>query len=278
MTFLQIDAVASKASVYTDKIINMAIDYAPSLIGAILAYVIGSWIINMLSKGMSKIMSARHLDPTLQSFLLSLFKAVMLIMLIISVIGMLGVNTTSFAALIAGAGLAIGGAMNGSLGNLAGGVMLMFFRPFKKGDLIEAQGAIGDVHEIGMLNTTIISPDKKTVIIPNGPLSTGIITNYTTNGFLRVDLVMAIAPDMEIEKARNVATGAMLTLEQVLREPAPEVSVLKVGDGMTTLAIRPYCAQADYWIVYFGVQELVKNAFDKAGIAAPVPHRVIINK
>lgn len=278
MTFLQIDAVASKASVYTDKFINMAIDYAPSLIGAILAYVIGSWIINMLSKGMSKIMSARHLDPTLQSFLLSLFKAVMLIMLIISVIGMLGVNTTSFAALIAGAGLAIGGAMNGSLGNLAGGVMLMFFRPFKKGDLIEAQGAIGDVHEIGMLNTTIISPDKKTVIIPNGPLSTGIITNYTTNGFLRVDLVMAIAPDMEIEKARKVATEAMLTLEQVLREPAPEVSVLKVGDGMTTLAIRPYCAQADYWIVYFGVQELVKNAFDKAGIAAPVPHRVIINK
>ncbi len=278
MTFLQIDAVASKASVYTDKFINMAIDYAPSLIGAILAYVIGSWIINMLSKGMSKIMSARHLDPTLQSFLLSLFKAVMLIMLIISVIGMLGVNTTSFAALIAGAGLAIGGAMNGSLGNLAGGVMLMFFRPFKKGDLIEAQGAIGDVQEIGMLNTTIISPDKKTVIIPNGPLSTGIITNYTTNGFLRVDLVMAIAPDMEIEKARKVATEAMLTLEQVLREPAPEVSVLKVGDGMTTLAIRPYCAQADYWIVYFGVQELVKNAFDKAGIAAPVPHRVIINK
>ncbi len=278
MTFLQIDAVASKASVYTDKIINMAIDYAPSLIGAILAYVIGSWIINMLSKGMSKIMSARHLDPTLQAFLLSLFKAVMLIMLIISVIGMLGVNTTSFAALIAGAGLAIGGAMNGSLGNLAGGVMLMFFRPFKKGDLIEAQGAIGDVHEIGMLNTTIISPDKKTVIIPNGPLSTGIITNYTTNGFLRVDLVMAIAPDMEIEKARKVAIEAMLTLEQVLREPAPEVSVLKVGDGMTTLAIRPYCAQADYWVVYFGVQELVKNAFDKAGIAGPVPHRVIINK
>lgn len=278
MTFLQIDAVASKASVYTDKIINMAIDYAPSLIGAILAYVIGSWVINMLSKGMSKIMSARHLDPTLQAFLLSLFKAVMLIMLIISVIGMLGVNTTSFAALIAGAGLAIGGAMNGSLGNLAGGVMLMFFRPFKKGDLIEAQSVIGDVKEIGMFNTTIISPDKKTVIIPNGPLSTGVITNYTTHGFLRVDLAMAIAPTMDIEKARKTAIEAMLSLEQVLKDPMPEVSVLKVGDGMTTLAVRPYCAQADYWTVYFGVQELVKNAWDKAGIEAPIPHRVIINK
>lgn len=278
MTFLQIDTVASQASVYTDKLMNMAIDYAPKVIGAILAYVIGTWVINMLAKGIAKIMSARHLDPTLQAFLLSLFKALLLILLIISVIGMLGVNTTSFAALIAGAGLAIGTAMNGSLGNLAGGVMLMFFRPFKKADLIEAQGVIGDVKEIGMFNTTIISPDKKTVIIPNGPLSTGVITNYTTHGFLRVDLAMAIAPNMDIEKARKTAIEAMLSMEVVLKDPMPEVSVLKVGDGMTTLAVRPYCAQADYWTVYFGTQELIKNAWDKAGIEAPIPHRVIINK
>lgn len=278
MTILQIEAVTSKASVYSDKVISIVLDYAPKLIGAILVYFIGSWIIKMLTKGIGKVMSARHLDPTLQSFLLSLFQALLLILLIISVIGMLGVNTTSFAALIAGAGLAIGVALNGSLGNLAGGVMLMFFRPFKKGDLIEAQGTIGDVKEIGMLNTTIISPDKKTIFVPNGPLSTGIITNYTTNGFLRVDLAMAIAPDMEIEKARKIAIEAMLSLEVVLKDPAPEVSVLKVGDGMTTLAIRPYCVQTDYWTVYFGVQELVKNAWDIAGIAGPVPHRVIINK
>lgn len=278
MTFLQIDAVTSQASVYTDKLMNMAIDYAPKVIGAILAYVIGTWVINIMAKGIGKIMSARHLDPTLQAFLLSLFKAMLLILLIISVIGMLGVNTTSFAALIAGAGLAIGTAMNGSLGNLAGGVMLMFFRPFKKGDLVEAQGMIGDVKEIGMFNTTLVSPDKKTVIIPNGPLSTGVITNYTTHGFLRVDLAMAIAPNMDIEKARRVAIEAMLSLEQVLKDPIPEVSVLKVGDGMTTLAVRPYCGQSDYWTVYFGTQELVKNAWDKAGIEAPIPHRVIINK
>lgn len=275
---LQIESVAATTSVFADKLIDLAFEYTPKFLGAIVAYVIGSWVIKMLTRGLKKVMSARDLDPTLQAFLLSLIRVILLVMLIISVVGMLGVNTTSFAALIAGVGLAIGGAMNGSLGNLAGGVMLMFFRPFKKNDLIEAQGVIGDVTEIGMLNTTILTPDKKTVIIPNGPLSTGIITNYTTFGYLRVDLQMAIAPDVDIDKAREVAIKAMLTLEQVLKNPSPEVSVLKVADGMVTLAIRPYCAQTDYWTVYFGVQEIVKNAWDLAGVEGPVPTRLIIQK
>jgi small conductance mechanosensitive channel len=277
MNILQIQDVATKASTYTERIINAVVDYAPKLLGAILVYVVGYWAISLLTRGLKKVMRTRHLDPTLQAFLLSLIRAVLLIMLIISVISMLGVNTTSFAALIAGMGLAIGVAMNGSLGNLAGGVMLMFFRPFKKGDLIEAQGAIGDVQEIGMLNTVLLTPDKKTIYIPNGPLSTGIITNYTTHGFIRVDLQMAIAPYVSIDKARSVAIEAMLSLEQVLRDPSPEVSVLQIGNGMTTLAIRPYCAQTDYWVVYFGVQESVKNAWDSAGIDGPVPHMVITN-
>lgn len=278
MEIIQIQDVATKASTYTERILNAVVDYAPKLAGAILVYVIGYWIITLLTKGLKKIMLVRHLDPTLQAFLLSFFRVIMLIMLIISVIGMLGVNTTSFAALIAGMGLAIGVAMNGSLGNLAGGVMLMFFRPFKKGDLIEAQGVIGDVQEIGMLNTVLVTPEKKTVYIPNGPLSTGIISNYTTHGFLRVDLQMSIAPSESIEKARRVAIEAMLSMEQVLKEPGPEVNVLKVGDGMTTLMVRPYCAQTDYWVVFFGIQELVKNAWDEAGIEGPVPHMVITSK
>ena len=191
---------------------------------------------------------------------------------------MLGVNTTSFAALIAGAGIAIGAALNGSLGNFAGGVMMLVFKPFKMGDLIEAQGVTGNVTEMGIFNTVVLSPDHKTVILPNGPLSTGIITNYTTAGYLRVDLDLAIAPEMDINKARAVAIDAMQSHAKVLQTPKPEVSVLKVGDGMVKLAIRPYCLQADYWDVYFHVQELVKNAWDKNGVAGPVPHRVIINK
>jgi len=278
MSLLLQTQVVSTSTDYVGQIVQMAVNYAPKLLGAILVYLIGSWIIKGICNGFGRLMKARQFDPTLQSFLLSLVRILLLIMLILSVVGMLGVNTTCFAALLAGAGLAIGAALNGSLGNLAGGVMMLIFKPFKKGDLIEAQGQIGDVQELRIFNTTLLSPDRKTVILPNGPLSTGVITNYTTHGNLRVDLAMAVDPNMEIEKARRVAIDAMLSHPKVLRSPLPEVSVLKVGDGMVTLAIRPYCAQPDYWDVYFGAQELVKNAFDKNNIAAPIPHRVIINK
>ena len=144
--------------------------------------------------------------------------------------------------------------------------------------MIEAQGVTGVVLEMGIFNTVILSAENKTIILPNGALSTGVITNYTTHGNLRVDLTMAIAPDIDIDKARQVAITAMLTHPKVLRLPAPEVSVLKVGDGMTTLAIRPYTTQPAYWDVYFGTLELVKNAFDESGIDGPVPHRVIVHK
>lgn len=134
------------------------------------------------------------------------------------------------------------------------------------------------VHQMGIFNTVILSPGNKTVILPNGALSTGVITNYTTHGNLRVDLSIAVDPGMNLDKVREVATAAMLSHPKVLKSPAPEVSVLKVADGMVTLAIRPYTTQPDYWDVYFGVQELVKNAFDTHEIAGPVPHSIIISK
>ena len=257
---------------------DMAITYVPKLIGAILVYLIGAWVIKALSRLIDKFLLSRNYDPSLRTFLSNLFKVGMNILLIITVIGMLGVQTTQFAALIAGAGIAIGAALNGSLGNLAGGVMLLFFKPFKVGDMIEAQTVIGTVTEMGIFNTTLLSPDNKTIILPNGALSTGTITNYTTSGYLRTDLQIAIALDQDIDKARKIAVDAMLAHPKVLRNPEPEVSVLKVGDGMVTLAIRPYTTQPDYWDVYFGAQEMVKKAWDAAGIEGPIPHRVLINK
>jgi small conductance mechanosensitive channel len=275
---MKIHATLISFTEITDQLVKIVVEYAPKLVGAIIVYIIGMWLIKRVCKGIELVMNKRQYEPTLQSFLLALVRTTLSVLLILSVIGMLGVDTTSFAALLAGAGIAIGAALNGTLGNLAGGVMMLIFKPFKKGDLIEAQGTVGEIIELGVFNTVVLTPDKKTVILPNGPLSTGVITNYTSNGFLRVDLVMAIAPTMSIEKARKVATEAMLSHSKVLKEPNPEVSVLKVGDGMVSLAIRPYCMQADYWDVYFGVQELVKNAFDANGVEGPVPHRVIINK
>ena len=266
------------AAKWMDKMKAAGMEFAPKFLSALLVLVIGLWVIKIISRLIGRFMNARHYDSSLQTFLSSFFKVTMNILLIITVASMLGVNTTSFAALIAGAGIAIGAALNGSLGNFAGGVMLLVFKPFKIGDLIEAQGMTGNVTEMGIFNTVVLTPDHKTVILPNGSLSTGIITNYTTAGYLRVDLELAIAPNINIEKARTVAISAMQSHEKVLKDPMPEVSVLKVVDGMVKLAIRPYCLQADYWDVYFNVQELVKNAWDKNGVDGPVPHRVIITK
>lgn len=260
------------------KIKDMAISYAPKLIGAILVYLIGSFLISRLVSVLRKIMDKKQYDKSLQGFLVSLVKVLLTVLLLLSIAGMIGIDITSFAALLAGAGLALGTALNGSLGNFAGGVMLLIFKPFKVGDLIEAQSVAGTVTEMGVFATTILTADNKTVIIPNGPLSTGIITNYTTHGNLRVDLNMAIAPSQDIDKARKVAIEAMLSHPKVLKNPAPSVNVAKVADGMCTLVLQPYTVQADYWDVYFGVQEIVKKAWDAQQIEGPTPTRLIINK
>lgn len=275
---LQAEQVLTKSSDIASRFINSALAYAPKIIGAILFYIIGSWIIGRLGALFRKTLQARKFDPSLQSFLVSFFKIICLVLLIITIFGILGVDTSSFAALIVGAGVAIGSALNGTLGNFAGGVMMLIFKPFKIGDIIEAQGMTGTVIDQGIFNTTLLSPDNKTLILPNGPLSTGVITNFNTHGNLRVDLTMAVSLDVPIEKARAVAIEAMSKHPKVLKDPKPEVSVLKVGDGMTSLAIRPYTTQADYWDVYFGVQELVKNAFDANGITGPIPTRILIQK
>lgn len=277
-TLLQTETVLSQSSVWLEKGKDFIMLYGLKVIGAILVYLIGSWIIKKISHALGKVFAAKKYDPSLQTFLRSLVTVGLNILLIILVIGQLGVESTSFAGLLAGAALAIGAALNGTLGNLAGGVMLLIFKPFKVGEMIEAQGQIGIVQALNIFNTVLLSAENKTIILPNGPLSTGTIVNYTTHGNLRVDLTLAIAPSQDIDKARQIAINAMLSHPKVLKTPAPEVAVSKIGDGMVTLAIRPYTLQSDYWEVYFGVQELVKKAWDAAGVEGPIPHQVVIHK
>ncbi len=275
---LQITDLTGKTQVFLNELKVLAAQYLPKIAGAILIYIVGAWIIRKVGGVLHRTMIRRKYDASLQSFLYSFVKISLTILLLLSIFSMLGVDISAFSALLVGAGLAIGTALNGSLGNFAGGVMLLVFKPFKVGDLIEGQGQTGTVLELGIFNTIILSPDHKTIILANGPLSTGIIVNYAAHGSLRVDAVMAIAGDADIDKARQIALGAMATLPTVLKTPAPEVHVLKVGDGMVTLAIRPYARQQDYWEVFFGVQEAIKKAWDAAGVAAPVPTVVNINK
>jgi small conductance mechanosensitive channel len=257
---------------------TLAVSFAPKLLGAVLVYIVGAYIIKKIMQALTKVMANKNYDKSLQGFLLSLLRVLFMIMLILTIAGMIGIDITSFAALLAGAGLAIGAALNGSLGNLAGGVMLLIFKPFKVGDLIDAQGTTGTVNEQGIFATTILTPENKTVFLPNGALSTGIITNLTAHGNLRVDITMAIALDQDVEKAKRIALTAVTSNKFVLNSPAPEINVLKVADGMCTLAIRPYALQPHYWDVFFGVQEQVKLAWEQNGINGPTPTRIIISK
>jgi len=261
-----------------DTLIDFATVYGIKIIGAILIWIIGSWVIKKLMKGMKKIMSSREYDESLQKFLLNLVNWVLKILLIITLLGTLGVPTTSFAAIIAAAGLAIGLALQGSLGNFAGGVLIMIFKPIKIGDLIEAQGEIGVVKEIEIFTTKLTGLSNKEIIIPNGALSNGNIINYTTEGTRRVDLTFGVGYDSDIKKTKEVLMNVLTSHSLVLEDPKPTVNVSALADSSINFAVRPWCKAEDYWTVYFDVTEQTKEALDAAGIEIPYPHQVEIRK
>jgi small conductance mechanosensitive channel len=260
------------------KLVDFATVYGIKIIGAILIWIIGSWIIKKIIKGMKKVMSIRGYDESLQKFLLNLASWILKILLIITLLGTLGVPTTSFAAVIAAAGLAIGLALQGSLGNFAGGVLIMIFRPIKIGDLIKAQGEIGVVKEIEIFTTKLIGLSNIEIIIPNGALSNGNIVNYSTEGTRRVDLTFGVSYDSDIKKTKNVLLNVLTSHPLVLKDPEPTVNVSELADSSVNFAVRPWCKVEDYWTVYFDVTEQTKEALDAAGIEIPYPHQVEIHK
>lgn len=262
----------------TQKWINLAQEYGLKIIGAIVIWIIGSWIIKKIISGIAKVMTRQNYDESLQKFLLNLIGWILKILLILAILAKLGVETTSFAAILAAAGLAIGMALQGSLANFAGGVLLMIFKPIKIGDLIEAQGELGVVKEIEIFTTKILTPTNKEVIIPNAALSNGNITNYSTEGKLRVDLTIGVSYDADIKKTKEILLKVLTDNPQVLKDPAPSVNVSELADSSVNFAVRPYATVADYWDVYFGTTEKCKLALDAAGIEIPYPHSVEIHK
>jgi small conductance mechanosensitive channel len=263
---------------YIKKFKDIFVEYAPSVITALVILIVGLFLINLVIKSTKKIMGKQGIDITLQKFLGNLASWILKILLFIIVISKLGVETTSFAAIIAAAGLAIGLALQGSLGNFAGGVLIMIFKPFKIGDLIEAQGELGVVKEIEIFTTKLTGLSNREIIIPNGSLSNGNIINYTTEGTRRVDLVIGVSYDADIKKTKEVLTNVLTSHPKVLKEPTPGVTVLELADSSVNFAVRPWCNTDDYWAVYFDVTENCKLALDEAGIEIPYPHRVNINK
>ena len=224
-------------------------------------------------------MQARNVNVSLIGFISSLTNIGLKALLLISVAGMIGIQTTSFIAVLGAAGLAIGLALQGTLANFAGGVMVLIFKPYKVGDLIQAQGHLGVVKEIHIFVTTLLSPEKKTIIIPNGAISNGDITNFTTEGEIRVDMTFGISYESNIKKAKEVLLKVMESHPKVLKDPAPFVGVSELADSSVNLAVRPHAKPEDYWTVYFDVYENGKIALDEAGITIPFPQMdVHLNK
>jgi small conductance mechanosensitive channel len=218
-------------------------------------------------------MERSKVDPTLIPFMGSLVSWVLKLLLFISVASMVGIATTSFVAVLGAAGLAVGLALQGSLANFAGGVLVMVFKPYKVGDLIEAQGHLGVVKEVQIFNTILVSPQSKRIIIPNGATSNGSVVNYTAEGQIRVDLTIGISYSADIDETKAVLMDVLVNNGLVLKDPAPFVGVSEMADSSVNFAVRPHCLPEHYWDVFFGVNEAMKKALDKNAIAIPFPQR-----
>jgi small conductance mechanosensitive channel len=250
-------------------------EFGPKILGAIVVWIIGSWIIKLAVKALKKIFERTKLDKSLKPFILSLSGITMKLLLGISILGMLGVEMTSFIAILGAAGLAIGMALSGTLQNFAGGVMILVFKPFKVDDLIDTQGHIGVVKEIQIFVTILLTQENKTVILPNGAVANGEITNYATEGNIRVDLEFGISYNDSIDEAKKILYKVIEEHPFVLDDPKAFVGVVALGDSSVNLVVRPYSKPRDYWKVYFDVYEQGKKALDAGGIEIPFPQMVV---
>lgn len=247
------------------------IPWGINIVLAILIFLIGKFVVGMITSLVKKLMGKAKVDSILVNFIGSIIKSVLLLFVVIASLDQLGVDTTSLIALIGAAGLAIGLALQGSLQNLASGVMLIIFRPFTAGDFVEAGGASGVVEEIGIFTTKMRTGDNKEIIVPNGEIFGGIITNYSRRDTRRVDMVFGIGYDDDIRKAKDIIASVVTADERVLAEPSPLIAVGELGDSSVNFNVRPWVKSGDYWNVYFDLNEKIKLAFDENGISIPYP-------
>ena len=263
---------------YLEKGKNVLIEYGPKVLSAIGLLVVGMYVIKRVINSIRTKSESGKLDATLIKFLLSMLKYALVIFLIITCLGLLGFESTALAGVLAGLALGIGLALQGSLSNVAGGLLIMLLKPYKLGDLIEGQGEIGHVKDIDIFTTKIITPQNKLVVIPNGAMSNGNITNYTTQGVIKVFHTIGVSYDADIKETKDILMAVLKAQEKVLETPAPMVEVCELADSSVNFAVRPACRPEHYWDVYFETLERSKIALDAAGIEIPYPHSVEIQK
>lgn len=254
-----------------DNYSPLIVEYGTSLIYALIVLLIGLWIVKMITGSMKKMMLKSKMDDSLVPFLSSLVGTILKILVVISALGMLGIEMTSFIAILGAAGLAVGMALSGTLQNFAGGVMLLIFKPFKVGDFITAQGHSGVVKEIQIFNTIMNTPDNKIIIIPNGGLSTGSMTNFSMMETRRVDWTFGIAYGDDVDKAEAVLQKLIDADKRILKDPASFIAVSELADSSVNFVVRSWVNAADYWGVYFDMNKAVYKTFPKEGLNIPFP-------
>ena len=269
------DEIMNKLQGLEETLLPLLVEYGSKLALALLTLLIGWWLIGRLMKAMNGVMTKRNLEPTLHGFIGSMVSVALKVLLLISVAGMVGIETTSFIAVLGAAGLAVGLALQGSLANFAGGALILFLRPFRAGEYIEAQGVAGTVDSIQIFNTVLRTPDNKTVIVPNGSLSNGNIINYSRQPTRRVDLNIGIDYGDDVKKARSILLGLAAADSRVMKDPEAVVWLVSLGDNSVNLSLRMWTKTEDFWGVFWDIQEQAKEAFDAQGITIPFPQRTV---
>ncbi|WP_251619847.1 mechanosensitive ion channel family protein [Odoribacter lunatus] len=257
--------------VFLNKVIDLGTSFGSRIIGAVIIFIIGRWIIRKINRLVVTILEKRHAEASLSSFVKSFFKITLNLLLVIVIVSKLGVEASSFIALFASAGVAIGMALSGTLQNFAGGVMILLFKPFKVGDFIEAQGQSGTVKEIQIFNTIISTADNKIIIIPNGGLSTGITKNYSKEAIRRVDWEFGIAYGDNYDQAKAVLDKLIAADQRILKDPAHFIALTSLGESSVNIVVRAWVNAADYWGVFFDMNENVYKTFSQEGINIPFP-------
>ena len=262
---------SGKLDSFMDQAVSLGVNAGKSILLAILIFVVGRYVIRLINKLIANMLERRRVEPTIQSFLKSFTNILLTILLVITVISALGVNTTSFAALLASAGVAIGMALSGNLQNLAGGIILLLFKPYKIGDYIEAQGVNGVVQEIQIFHTIILTVDNKQIYIPNGALSSGSITNYSAKELRRVDWTVGVEYGTDVEKVRAALMKLIDADNRILKDPAPFIALRELASSSVDFTVRGWVKGADYWGVFFDMNKQIYEEFNRQGISFPFP-------
>lgn len=258
--------------------ITFCVEAGKSILVALLIYIVGRFLVSFLNKLLTKALERRNIDPTIKTFLQSFVNILLTVLLIVAVVSALGINTTSFAALLASVGVAAGMALSGNLSNFAGGLIILLLKPFKVGDYVEAQNVAGIVDGIQIFHTVLRTVDNKVIYLPNGALSGGNIVNYSQQTHRRVDIPVSVEYGQDVEQVRQVLLELFNQDERILNEPAaPFIALSKLGDSSVDLTIRLWVKSSDYWDVFFQTQERIYTEFNKRGISFPFPQITVHN-